>query len=79
MDKNFVVSKLRDVMLDVFSQSEIPESITAMKIGDVVDWDSLGNFNLILECENVFNIRFPIEAISEFDSVEKIVNYIVAK
>lgn len=79
MDKVYVLDKLRGVMIEVFSQSEIPELIATMKIGDVLDWDSLGNFNLILECENIFNIRFPMESIAEFDSVEKIVNYIVSQ
>jgi acyl carrier protein len=76
MNRQEALKIIREIMLDLFVDSELPESIDDLKMGDVDDWDSLGNFNLILECENKFNVRFPVEAISDWNSVNKILNYV---
>ncbi len=76
MNKQDALKIIREIMLDLFIDSEIPECIQDLKMGDVDDWDSLGNFNLILECESKFNVRFPVDAISDWNSVNKILNFV---
>ena len=39
---------LRELMQQTFKNSLIPEDISNLKMGDFDEWDSLGNFNLIL-------------------------------
>ena len=64
--------KLRDLMISTFKNSEIPEDISNLKMGDFHEWDSLGNFNLILAVEKNFNIQFDISDIENITSVKAI-------
>lgn len=46
------------------------------KIHDFVQWDSLGNFNVLLACEKKFNIKFSnkeFNSITTFKEMLKIV------
>ncbi len=76
MNNQEALKVIREIMIDLFVESELPESIENLKMGDLEDWDSLGNFNLILECESRFNVRFPVEAISDWNSIRKILDYV---
>lgn len=67
---------LRDIMISTFKNSEIPENISNLKMGDFHEWDSLGNFNLILAVEKNFNIQFDISDIENITSVKAIQNKI---
>ena len=48
--------------------------IVSLKIGDLNDWDSLGNFNLLLAIEQFYKVRFSNEEISGLKSVKEIVS-----
>jgi acyl carrier protein len=61
---------LRDLIKDTFKNSKIPEDITDLKMGDLTEWDSLGNFNLILAVEKHFDIQFDISDIENINSVK---------
>jgi len=55
-----------------FTKSKIPKNISKLKLGDLKEWDSLGNFHLILEIEKVFNCRFETKVFSEIKSIKDI-------
>jgi len=63
---------LRQILIEVFSKSTIPEEINTLKMGDLKEWDSLGNFNLILAIEQKYAIRFKIEDLDKLTSVKEI-------
>ena len=68
---------LRDILKETFKQSNIPENISGLKMGDIEEWDSLGHFNLILAIENYYKIQFDmneIETIVSVADIEKKVN-----
>jgi acyl carrier protein len=67
-----MVEDLRKVLSDVFQNSEIPENIESLKIGDFPEWDSLGNFNLLLVIEELYSTRLTIEQMSQIKSVQQI-------
>ena len=67
IDKN-----LQKILRKVFKNSKIPKNITKLKLGDIKEWDSLGNFNLILEVENNFKIKFDTSDFSNISSIESI-------
>lgn len=47
-----------------------PEAVTAdLKIGDVPEWDSIGQLNLIVEIESVFDTMFDGEQLISLNSV----------
>lgn len=79
MNEHFVLAKLRDIMIEVFYPDSIPEDISNLKIGDIPQWDSLGNFNLLLECESEFNCQFPIESMPKFISIASIMKHVLEK
>ena len=41
-------------------------------MGDIKEWDSLGNFNLLLTIEREFKIRFSMKEISEIKSIKSL-------
>jgi len=72
MSNLVTVEDLRKVLSDVFQNSEIPENIESLKIGDFPEWDSLGNFNLLLAIEELYSTRLTIEQMSQIKSVQQI-------
>lgn len=65
--------ELKELLSEVFANSEIPETISNVEINDITEWDSMGNFNLLLAVEERFNIRFDLEEMSEIRSVPSLV------
>ena len=63
---------LREVLVNTFNNSSIPEDITDLKMGDFDEWDSLGNFNLIMAVEQIYQIQFDIDCIVNMTSVSEI-------
>ena len=63
---------LRKIIVDTFSKSNIPENIDDLKMGDIDEWDSIGNFNLILAIEQKYGIRFNMEDLNNLKSVKEI-------
>ena len=73
---------LRDILKETFKHSEIPENISDLKMGDIDEWDSLGNFNLILALEKCYQIEFDLdemEKITSVSEIEKKVKYALSK
>tara|TARA_B100000929_G_C15397915_1_gene383508 strand:- start:460 stop:690 length:231 start_codon:yes stop_codon:yes gene_type:complete len=64
--------KLKKVLKKTFTKSNIPKKIENLKLGDLEEWDSLGNFNLLLEVEKEFNYRFDTTKFSEMKSIKDI-------
>ena len=47
-------SKILKALKKTFRNSKIPKNFQKLKIGDLKEWDSLGNYYLILEIEKIF-------------------------
>ena len=63
---------LRNILMQTFKNSAIPEEIKDLKMGDVDEWDSLGNFNLILAVESQYKIQFNMDELENLTSVSSI-------
>ena len=63
---------LREVLVEVFANSNIPKEIDNLKMGDFEEWDSLGNFNLILAIEQKYGIQFYMEDLENLTSIKEI-------
>ena len=68
--------KLKKVLKKTFTKSTIPKNIDNLKLGDFIEWDSLGNLNLLLEIEKEFNIKFDTNTFSKIKSVKDIIREI---
>ena len=67
---------IKKILLKCFSKSKIPNKLNSLKYGDLKEWDSIGNFNLLLEFEEFYNIKFPLEEMSNLKSIKDIKNYL---
>lgn len=74
--KKINLESIRDLLCEVFSNSDVPINIIDMKINDLDDWDSLGNFNLLLLAEEWFEVKFSMDDMSEIKSVSQLINTI---
>ena len=63
---------MREIFCKTFPNTTIPKNIEKMKIGDLDEWDSLGNLNLLLAVEEFFNVKFDVEQMSNIKSVPDI-------
>lgn len=74
----FVDPQILEIAARVFKMSVnlVPPDL---KIGDVPQWDSLGQLNLIMEVEAAFGVRFDTEQIVQLDSLSKIHEEILGK
>ena len=66
------LSRLRQILIHTFPNTEIPENIENLKMGDFEEWDSIGNFNLILAIEDAYNIRFSMNEISQVKTIQEL-------
>ena len=47
-----------------------------LSFGDVDEWDSLGNFALLLAIESEFSVEFSTEELMEIKSVKQILDFL---
>ena len=67
-----ITMNLRDILIKTFKNSTVPEEIKDLKMGDFEEWDSLGNFNLILAIETEFQIQFDMDDLEKLTSISEI-------
>ncbi len=67
--------KVRGIISETINVS--PEIVTeTLSIGDIEQWDSMGNMAIIAALEEKLGIEFPIEDLFELNSVQSIVDEI---
>ena len=49
------------------------------KLLDYEEWDSIGNFNILLACEEKFNIKFTANEFSKLKSFKEILTVVKKK
>ena len=62
-----------------FQNSEIPSTATELTVGSFPEWDSLGQYNLLLLIEQRYGVRFSMREMSEMKSLKDIFNILVEK
>ena len=60
MNKN---NKIEKIFCEVMELKNIPKNFDKMKIGDITQWDSLANMNLLMALEKT--LKFDSEKISD--------------
>ena len=79
MPINKIDNQLFLTLKKVFPRSKINKNIQDLKINSVKEWDSLGNFNLLLEIEKNFKFRFSPDQMSEVKSIKQIYKILKSK
>ena len=73
---NHIEKKIFTALKKTFSKSKVPNKVNNLKIGDLKQWDSLGNVHFLLEIEKIFNCRFNTKTFNEIKSVKDIKKYL---
>ena len=63
--------KIKNIFYEIFKTQKI-KNFEELKMGQITEWDSLGNLNLLLKIEEVFKVKFSIEEMSKINSIKKI-------
>jgi acyl carrier protein len=63
-------NQLTEILKKVFNKKKINKDINNLKMGDLKEWDSIANFNLILEVEKKFRIKFSTHEFSKINSIK---------
>jgi len=64
------IDKLMTIFARSFPDAQIPENFIDLQLGDFKEWDSLGNFNLLLAIEESYGIRLDMEDMATLKSVK---------
>lgn len=61
------------VLREAFPRATLRGAVEELKLGDFAEWDSLGNFNLLLAFEEFYDVRFTPDEMANAQSVAAIV------
>jgi acyl carrier protein len=64
-------SSLQKVIAGFFNK-ELKDIKLSSSVDDIEEWDSLEHIKLILEIEERFNVKFPLEVIPNMTSIKAI-------
>jgi len=67
------INKLRQILNITFPNFYLPDEIVDLTIGACEEWDSLGNYALLMMVEQEFNLAFTMKELSEIRSIEQII------
>jgi acyl carrier protein len=78
MDRSEIVSKLTELMRDVFDDEELVAT-NEMNAEDVADWDSANHVRLMIAIEEEFHITFETDEITAPENVGELIELITSK
>ena len=73
--KNYLVQVLKKI---IKKELKIMVKLDS-KLLDYEEWDSIGNFNILLACEEKFNIKFTANEFSKLKSFKEILTVVKKK
>ena len=70
---------VESIVRDAFPTATLSGPVQDLKLGDIDEWDSLGNFNLLLAFEEFYDVRFSMDEMAVLKSIAKIIEVLSAK
>ena len=77
--KKIKVQDVEFILHEAFPTATFNVPVLDLKLGDIEEWDSLGNFNLLLAFEEFYSIRFNMEEMTDLKSIANIIYSIERK
>ena len=69
-----------DNLLKTIIKNELKVKVNSKnKIHDFEEWDSLGNFNILLSCEKFFKVKFNSQEFNKINSFKEILKIVKKK
>ncbi|MDY4562837.1 MAG: acyl carrier protein [Candidatus Cryptobacteroides sp.] len=78
MERTEILSKIQELLAEIIDNEELVIDETSSP-STVEDWDSLTHFNLIMELQKEFGIKFGAAEIQGWQNVGDIISSISAK
>ena len=78
MERTEVLSKIQEILADAIDNEDLVLSETSSP-SSVDDWDSLVHFNMIMELQSEYGVRFGTAEIQGLCCVGYIITSIIAK
>ncbi|MBF0381180.1 MAG: acyl carrier protein [Magnetococcales bacterium] len=78
MTKQEILNNLTEIFQAIFRNPDV-QATEDMVADDVAEWDSVSHMSIIMEVEQMFNLRFDIGDIGRADKVSNLVEIIQAK
>ena len=78
MTRNEVYERVNDIFRKIFDDGEITVN-DATAAGDIEDWDSLEQINILVAMEKAFSIKFSVDDVSGLENVGQTVDLILKK
>lgn len=67
------MNRIRAVMEKAFPHTDIPENFNDLMYGEIEEWDSLGNYALLMLIEQEFGFEFTMKELTEIKSIKEII------
>lgn len=78
MERTEILSKIQEILADVIDKDDLALN-EASSPSTVEGWDSLAHFNLIMELQDEFCIKFGAAEIQSWKVVGDIINSVISK
>ena len=79
MDERQIWMQIEKLVQSEFNAESLPKAVEALSLGDLDEWDSVGNLNFLLAVESTFGIRFSAEDIAKIKSTQEAVDRLLKK
>ena len=77
--KTIDMKNVESILRDTFPTATLAGALQDLKLGDIDEWDSLGNFNLLLAFEEFYDVRFSMDEMADLKSIARIIDALKAK
>ena len=78
MERNEILSKIQELLAEIIDNEDLVLDETSTP-ASVEDWDSLAHFNLVMEPQSEFGIKFGAAEIQGWQCVGDIITSVTAK
>ena len=78
MQRNEILSKIQELLAEIIDNEKLVLDESSNP-STVEDWDSLAHFNLVMELQSEFGIKFSAAEIQGWDCVGNIISSIESK
>ena len=78
MTRDEIFNELNTIFRNNFDDESITLKDTTSS-GDIEDWDSLEQINLVMAIQNKFKVKFNIEEVNAMKNVGEMVDFIMRK
>lgn len=74
--KKITIEQIRVILKETFPNTLIPDSIQNLQMNDFGEWDSMGNFNLLLAIEEFYGLRMSLDQMERIKSIKQIIEFL---